>query len=104
MPLFTILMGLLLIQVFVAVSLFWDYRGGRILLLHLAVQMLGWSLLKHLEDPSSLFNFGMEQTIFWSNILLGLIWVDWSLPSRLMKATFVLVVLLCAASALTDLL
>ena len=35
----------------------------------------------------------MEQTIFWMNVLLGLVWVDWSIPSRGMKIFFALMVL-----------
>ncbi|HYX34487.1 MAG TPA: ATP-binding protein [Oligoflexus sp.] len=104
MPLFTILMGLLLLQVLLTASLFWDHRGGRMLLLHLGAQTLCWSLLRHLEDPSQLFALGMEQTIFWANILLGLVWVDWSRPSRGMKIFFALMILLGASSALLELI
>lgn len=103
MPLFTILMGLLLLQVLLTASLFWDHKGGRVLLLHLSAQTLCWSLLNHLDDPSHLFTLGMEQTIFWANILLGLVWVEWSLQTRWIKNIFALMVLLGAASALLDL-
>ncbi|WP_141734452.1 sensor histidine kinase [Oligoflexus tunisiensis] len=99
MPLFTILLGLLLLQVLLTASLFWDHKGGRLLLLHLAVQTLCWTLLRHLEDSTQLFTFGMEQTVFWANILLGLVWVDWSLPARWMKILFASLVFFSAASA-----
>jgi len=103
MPLFTILMGLLLIQVLLTASLFWDHKGGRLLMLHLGAQTLCWSLLKHMEDPTLIFSLGMEQTIFWANILLGLVWVDWSIPSRMMKVFFAVMVLLGASTALLEL-
>ncbi|HET9241319.1 MAG TPA: ATP-binding protein [Oligoflexus sp.] len=104
MPLFTILMSLLLLQVLLTASLFWDHRGGRMLLLHLGAQTLCWTLLKHLEDPSSqLFSLGMEQTVFWANILLGLVWVDWSLASRPIKILFAGLILLGAAASFLEL-
>jgi C4-dicarboxylate-specific signal transduction histidine kinase len=103
MPLFTILMGLLLAQVLLTASLFWDHKGGRMLLLHLGAQTLCWSLLKNLEDHSQLFTFGLEQTIFWANILLGLVWVDWSVASRRIKALFIVLIFVGAASPLMQL-
>lgn len=103
MPLFTILMGLLLLQVLLTASLFWDQKGGRMLLLHLGAQTLCWTLLKHLEDPSQLFDLGMEQTIFWANILLGLVWVDWSVASRPIKVLFALLVLAGASTSFLEL-
>ncbi len=103
MPLFTILMGLLLLQVLLAASLFWDHKGGRMLLLHLGAQTLCWTLLKHLEDPSQIFDLGMEQTIFWANILLGLVWVDWSVATRPIKVLFALLVIVGASTSFLEL-
>jgi two-component system C4-dicarboxylate transport sensor histidine kinase DctB len=103
MPLFTVLMSLLLAQVLLTASLFWDHKGGRMLLLHLGAQTLCWSLLKNLEDHSLLFTFGLEQTIFWANVLLGLVWVDWSVATRTIKALFIVLIFVGAASSLMKL-
>ncbi len=103
MPLFTILMGILLIQMVLSTSLFWERKGGRILLLHVMVQMLCWSFFKRVGEPSTLFTFGFEQTAFWINVLLGLVWVDWSVQARAIKILFAFIISLSALSALSDL-
>jgi signal transduction histidine kinase len=96
-------MGLLLLQVLLTASLFWEQKGGRMLLLHLGAQTLCWSILKNLEDSTQVFAFGMEQTIFWANILLGLVWVNWSLPSRPMKILFAFLIVLGASASILEL-
>jgi signal transduction histidine kinase len=96
-------MGLLLLQVLLTASLFWDQKGGRMLFLHLGAQTLCWTLLRNLEDPSQLFDLGLEQTIFWANILLGLVWVDWSVATRPIKLLFVFLVLIGASASVLEL-
>ncbi len=100
MPLFTLLLGMLLLQMVLSSSLFWDVKGGRALLLHILVQMVCWTLHRHFAESTGLFSFGLEQTAFWANILMGLVWVDWSVQTMRTKATFIASICLSALSAL----